>query len=125
MALGRPVHAPEAADGTTRSSVALNVAPGSAVHGGLAQMFTPPRFSSPAHCRVAPLLVNRARLPRVAERPDGAPNAAGEQARRLPMDSGSTGWKSARLPAVADQEPRNTSVHSLQPAPRWGEMQCR
>ena len=38
----KPVHAPETADATTRSSVALHVAPEAAVHGGLAQMFTPP-----------------------------------------------------------------------------------
>ena len=42
MTLDRPVHAPETADGTTRSSVALHVALGYAVRGGLAQMFTPP-----------------------------------------------------------------------------------
>ena len=55
MALGRPVHAPEAADGTTRSSVALNVAPGSAVHGGLAQMFTPPPPPPPPDFRHPPI----------------------------------------------------------------------
>ena len=44
MALDRPVHAPKAADGTTPPAVALHVAPGTAVHDGLAQMFTPPRF---------------------------------------------------------------------------------
>ncbi len=89
MALDRPIHAPETAGGTTRSSVALHVAPGSAVHSGLAQAFTPPlppRFSSPAHCRVAPFLFNRALHRCAAPRPDGAPNAAGEQARRLPID---------------------------------------
>ena len=42
MALDRPVHAPEAADGATAGAVALHVAPGSAVHDGLAHMFTPP-----------------------------------------------------------------------------------
>ena len=42
MALDRPVHAPEAADGATAGAVALHVAPEAAVHGGLAQMFTPP-----------------------------------------------------------------------------------
>ena len=42
MALDRPAHAPETADGTTRSSVALHVAPEAAVHVGLAQTFTPP-----------------------------------------------------------------------------------
>ena len=47
MALDRPVHAPETADGTTEPAVALLVAPGSAVHGGLAQMSPPPpRFSA-------------------------------------------------------------------------------
>ena len=48
MALDRPVHAPETADATTRSSVALHVASEAAVHGSLAQMFTPPRFLAPA-----------------------------------------------------------------------------
>ena len=38
----KPVHAPETADGTTEPAVALHVALGCAVHGGLAQMFTPP-----------------------------------------------------------------------------------
>ncbi len=42
MTLDRPVHAPETADGTTRSSVALHVALGYAVRGVLALMFTPP-----------------------------------------------------------------------------------
>ena len=53
MALDRPVHAPEMADGTTAPAVALHVAPGSAVHGGLAQMFTPPppRFLASARRR--------------------------------------------------------------------------
>ena len=50
MALDRPVHAPETADGGTATAVALHVAQGSAVHGGVAQMFTPPppRFLAPA-----------------------------------------------------------------------------
>ena len=43
MTLDRPVHAPEAADGATAGAVALHVALGSAVHGGLAQM-PPPIF---------------------------------------------------------------------------------
>ena len=43
MALDRPVHAPEAADGTTAHAVAAPVAPGTAVHGGLAHM--PPDFA--------------------------------------------------------------------------------
>ena len=42
MALDRPVHAPEAEDGTTAPAVAAPVAPGSAAHGGLTQ--TPPMF---------------------------------------------------------------------------------
>ena len=43
MALDRPVHAPEAADGATaRGRRCYTVAPEAAVHGGLAQMFTPP-----------------------------------------------------------------------------------
>ena len=42
MALDRPVHAPEATDGTTAPAVAAAVALGSAPHGGLAQMS--PRF---------------------------------------------------------------------------------
>ena len=42
MALDRPVNAPETADGTTEPAVALHAALGSAVHGSLAQMFTPP-----------------------------------------------------------------------------------
>ena len=42
MALDRPVHAPEPADGTTAPAVALHAALGSAVHGGLAQTFPPP-----------------------------------------------------------------------------------
>ena len=42
MALDRPVHAPETADGGTATAVAAPVALGAAVHGGLAQMFTPP-----------------------------------------------------------------------------------
>ena len=46
MALDRPVHAPEAADGTTARAVAAPAAPGSAAHGGLAQMF--PRLLAPA-----------------------------------------------------------------------------
>ncbi len=42
MGLDRPVHAPEAADGTTEPAVALHAAPWTAVDGGLAQM--PPFF---------------------------------------------------------------------------------
>ena len=42
MALDRPVHATETADGTTARAVAAPIALGSAAHGGLAQMFTPP-----------------------------------------------------------------------------------
>ena len=42
MALDRPAHAPEAADGTTAPAVAALAALGSAVHGSLAHMFTPP-----------------------------------------------------------------------------------
>ena len=45
MALDRPVHAPETADGTAAAAVALHVAPGSTVHAGLAQM-PPPDFWS-------------------------------------------------------------------------------
>ena len=41
MGLDRPVHAPEAADGTTAPAVAVPVALGSAPHGGLAQPFPP------------------------------------------------------------------------------------
>ena len=52
MALDRPVHAPEAADGTTEPAVALQVAQGSAVHGGLAQM--PPDFWPSLRHRHAP-----------------------------------------------------------------------
>ena len=40
MALDRPVHAPEMADGATAPAVAPPVALGAAVQGGLAQMFT-------------------------------------------------------------------------------------
>ena len=43
MALDRPVHAPETADGTTAPAVAALAALGSAVHGSLAQM-SPPDF---------------------------------------------------------------------------------
>ena len=42
MTLDRPVHAPETADGMTARAVAAPAAPGSAVHGGLAQMSPPP-----------------------------------------------------------------------------------
>ena len=42
MALDRPVHAPETADGTTAPAVAAPPASGFAAYGGLAQMFTPP-----------------------------------------------------------------------------------
>ena len=42
MALDRPVHAPEAEDGTTALPSLRTVAPGSAAHGGLTQ--TPPIF---------------------------------------------------------------------------------
>ena len=42
MALDRPVHAPETADGTTASAVALHVVPGSAVPGGLEHTSPPP-----------------------------------------------------------------------------------
>ena len=42
MTLDRPVHAPETADGTTAPAVAAPAALGSAVHGDLAQTFTPP-----------------------------------------------------------------------------------
>ena len=42
MAFDRPVHAPEMADGATAPAVAPLAAPGSAPHGGLAQMS--PRF---------------------------------------------------------------------------------
>ena len=44
MALDRLVHASETADGTTAPAVALHIALGFAVHGGLAQMFSPPDF---------------------------------------------------------------------------------
>ena len=44
MALDRPVHAHEAADGGTDTAVALHVALGSAAHGGLAQTLSPPDF---------------------------------------------------------------------------------
>ena len=47
MTLDRPVHAPEPADGTTEPAVALHAALGSAVDGGLAQLFTP-RFLASA-----------------------------------------------------------------------------
>ena len=42
MAVDRPVHAPEAADGTAAPAVAAPLASGFAAYGGLAQMFTPP-----------------------------------------------------------------------------------
>ena len=42
MTLDRPVHAPETADATTEPAVAAPAAPWTAVHGSLAQMFTPP-----------------------------------------------------------------------------------
>ena len=42
MALDRPVHAPETADGGTATAVAAPVALGAAVHGGLAHMSPPP-----------------------------------------------------------------------------------
>ena len=42
MALDRPVHASEMADGTTAPAAAAPVAQGSAVQGNLAQVFTPP-----------------------------------------------------------------------------------
>ena len=42
MTFDRPVHSPVTADGAAAPAVALHVAPGAAVHGGLAQMFTPP-----------------------------------------------------------------------------------
>ena len=42
MALNRPVHAPEAEDGTTAPAVAAPVALGAAVQGGLAQKPPPP-----------------------------------------------------------------------------------
>ena len=52
MTLDRPVHAPEAADGTTEPAVAALTALGSAVHGGLAQMSPPPpRFLASASWR--------------------------------------------------------------------------
>ena len=41
MGLDRPVHAPEAAEGTTEPAVALHAAPGTAVHGGLTLTLTP------------------------------------------------------------------------------------
>ena len=44
MALDGPVHAPGTADGTTAPAVAALVAPGSAPHGGLAQMSPPPIY---------------------------------------------------------------------------------
>ena len=42
MTLDRPVHAPEAADGTTAPAVAALAALGSAAHGDLAQTPPPP-----------------------------------------------------------------------------------
>ena len=42
MALDRPVHAPETADGTAAPAVAAPLASGFAAYSGLAQMFTPP-----------------------------------------------------------------------------------
>ena len=42
MALDRPIHAAEAADGTMFPAAATSLAPGFAAYGGLAQMFTPP-----------------------------------------------------------------------------------
>ena len=44
MMLDKPVHAPGTADGTTAPAVAAPAALGSAVHGNLAQTFTPPDF---------------------------------------------------------------------------------
>ena len=41
MALDRPVHAPEAVDGTTARAVAAPLALGAAVHGGLTLTLTP------------------------------------------------------------------------------------
>ena len=41
MALDRPVHAPETADGTTAPAVAALAALGSAMHGDLEQTFNP------------------------------------------------------------------------------------
>ena len=75
MALDRLVHAPEAADGTTAPAVAAPVALGSAVHGGLAQMFTPPILGVshdhvPASC-AAPAVPCRTRSPDPRRCPDG------------------------------------------------------
>ena len=42
MALDRPVHAAEEADGATAEAVAAPCAPEAAAHGGLAQMPPPP-----------------------------------------------------------------------------------
>ena len=42
MALERPVHAPETADGTAAPAAVAPLASGFAAYGGLAQTFTPP-----------------------------------------------------------------------------------
>ena len=42
MALDRPAHAPEAADGTTASAAVAPLTSGFAAYGGLAQTFPPP-----------------------------------------------------------------------------------
>ena len=44
MALDRPVHAPEAADGTEAPVVTAPVAPGTSAHDGLAEVHPPGFF---------------------------------------------------------------------------------
>ena len=70
MALDRPVHAPETADGTTAPAVAAPLTSGFAAYGGLAQM--PPRFSALAGRRRVMIASGRL-APWPADHPLGRP----------------------------------------------------
>ena len=93
MEWNKPVHAPEAADGTTEPAVALHVAQGSAVHGGLAQMFTPPDrltgvgMGFSGRGMAGDLQVGLGFRPGLRQQPDPAPEPTSEQQPPQPVDA--------------------------------------
>ena len=93
MAFDRPIPAIETAGAPAAEAAATAALEAVFARCVFAQMFTPPRFSSPARNRASLFRFKPPRLRRVAARPehtplsDGAPNATGEWARLLPTDS--------------------------------------
>ena len=92
MAFDRPIPATETAGAPAALAAATAASEVSSTNGVFAQMFTPPRFSSPARNRASLFRFKPPRLRRVAARPehtplsDGAPNATGEWESPLPTD---------------------------------------